>query len=196
MNSAYSALRALAADALQRSDFAAALTWSKRACEMPLAEVSDRLLHLQALFAAKSPSFESWLADLERIALENTPFALDVAKWKMDVLGAEAASRWLERLPPRARAKTLQYARSLPIVMARFNVGGILNRSSIKRCGANASPFALVCSLGLKPGSETSEDPNAPGSWPCRKLKYILRNCLRFSRWQERTSAMCAKSYG
>jgi Flp pilus assembly protein TadD len=97
------ALRALAADALQRSDFAAALIWSKRACEMPLAEVSDRLLHLKVLFAAKSPSFESWLADLERIALENTPFALDVAKWKMDVLGAEAASRWLERLPPSTR---------------------------------------------------------------------------------------------
>jgi tetratricopeptide (TPR) repeat protein len=97
------ALRALADDALERSDFAAALTWSKRACEMPLAEVSDRLLHLEALFGAKSPSFESWLADLERIALENRPFALDVAKWKMNVLGAEAASQWLERLPPSAR---------------------------------------------------------------------------------------------
>ena len=97
------ALRALAEDALQRSDFAAALTWSKRACEMPLSEVSDRLLHLEALFGAKSPSFESWLADLERIALENTPFALDVAKWKMNVLGAEVASQWLERLPPSTR---------------------------------------------------------------------------------------------
>jgi tetratricopeptide (TPR) repeat protein len=97
------ALRALAEDALQRSDFGAALTWSKRACEMPLSEVSDRLLHLQALFGAKSPSFESWLADLERIALENTPFALDVAKWKMNVLGAEVASKWLERLPPSTR---------------------------------------------------------------------------------------------
>ena len=97
------ALRALAEDALQRSDFAAALTWSKRACEMPLSEVSDRLLHLEALFGAKSPSFESWLADLERIALENTPFALDVAKWKMNVLGAEVASKWLERLPPSTR---------------------------------------------------------------------------------------------
>lgn len=97
------ALRALAEDALQRSDFAAALAWSKRACEMPLSEVSDRLLHLQTLFAAKSPSFESWLADLERIALENTSFALDVAKWKMNILGPEAASNWLERLPPNTR---------------------------------------------------------------------------------------------
>jgi Flp pilus assembly protein TadD len=97
------ALRALAGDALQRSDFAAALTWSKMACEMPLSEVSDRLLHLEALFGSKSPSFESWLADLERIALENTPFALDVAKWKMNVLGAKAASQWLERLPPSTR---------------------------------------------------------------------------------------------
>ncbi len=97
------ALRALAEDALQRSDFGAALTWSKRACEMPLSEVSDRLLHLEALFGAKSPSFESWLADLERIALENTPFALDVAKWKLNVLGAEVASKWLERLPPSTR---------------------------------------------------------------------------------------------
>ena len=97
------ALRALSEDALQRSEFEAALAWSKRACEMPLSEVSDRLLHLQALFAAKSPSFDTWLADLERIALENTPFALDVAKWKMNVLGPEAASKWLERLPPNTR---------------------------------------------------------------------------------------------
>jgi Flp pilus assembly protein TadD len=97
------ALRALAEDALQRSDFGAAVTWSKRACEMPLSEVSDRLLHLEALFGAKSPSFESWLADLERIALENTPFALDIAKWKMNALGAEVASKWLERLPPSGR---------------------------------------------------------------------------------------------
>ncbi len=97
------ALRALAADALQRGDFAAALTWSKRACEMPLSEVSDRLLHLQALFAAKSPLFESWLAELERIALENTPFALEVAKWKRNALGPEAGAKWLERLPPSTR---------------------------------------------------------------------------------------------
>jgi Flp pilus assembly protein TadD len=97
------ALRALSEDALQRSEFEAALAWSKRACEMPLSEVSDRLLHLQALFAAKSPSFDTWLADLERIALENTPFALDVAKWKMNVLGPEVASKWLERLPPNTR---------------------------------------------------------------------------------------------
>jgi Flp pilus assembly protein TadD len=97
------ALRALTEDALQRSEFEAALVWSKRACEMPLSDVSDRLQHLQALFAAKSPSFDSWLADLERIALENTPFALDVAKWKMNVLGPEAASKWLERLPPNTR---------------------------------------------------------------------------------------------
>jgi Flp pilus assembly protein TadD len=97
------ALRALAEDALQRSDFAAALAWSKRACEMPLAEVSDRMLHLEALFVAKSPSFESWLADLERIALDNMPLALDVAKWKMNVLGAQAACSWLERLPPSTR---------------------------------------------------------------------------------------------
>jgi Flp pilus assembly protein TadD/uncharacterized protein YigA (DUF484 family) len=97
------ALRALAEDGLQRSDFAAALTWSQMACEMPLSEVSDRLLHLEALFGAKSPSFESWLADLERVALENRRFALDLAKWKMNALGAEAASQWLERLPPSTR---------------------------------------------------------------------------------------------
>ena len=97
------ALRALAEDALERHDFAAAITWSKRACEMSLAEVSDRLLHLEALFAAQSPSFETWLTDLEMMALENTPLALDLAKWEMNALGAEAASNWLERLPPSTR---------------------------------------------------------------------------------------------
>ena len=85
MNSALPRCAHLTEDALQRSEFEAALVWSKRACEMPLSDVSDRLQHLQALFAAKSPSFDSWLADLERIALENTPFALDLAKWKMNV---------------------------------------------------------------------------------------------------------------
>jgi Flp pilus assembly protein TadD len=97
------AARALAEDALKRSDFATALRWSKRACEMPLSEVSDRLLHLEALFAGNEASFESWLADLERTALENTPFALELAKWKMKTLGSEAATNWLERLPPSAR---------------------------------------------------------------------------------------------
>jgi hypothetical protein len=160
---------------------------------MPLSDVSDRLQHLQALFAAKSPSFDSWLADLERIALENTPFALDLAKWKMNVLGPEATSKWLERLPPSTREDLC--------MRAPADCYGALQRwedleSSVGASWRERSRFALVCSLGLKPGSETSEDPNAPGNWPCRKLKYILRNCLRFSRWQERTSAMCAKSYG
>ncbi len=97
------ALRALAEDALQRSDFEAALTLSKRACELPLSQLSDRLLHLAALYAAKSPSFENWLADLEKVALENSSFALALAKWKMNVLGPQAASKWLENMLPSAR---------------------------------------------------------------------------------------------
>jgi Tetratricopeptide repeat len=97
------ALRALAKDALQINDLSAALEWSKRASEMPLAELSDRMLYLQALFAAKSPSFEDWHSDLEKAALENTQFALELAKWKVDALGPQAASTWLERLPKSIR---------------------------------------------------------------------------------------------
>jgi tetratricopeptide (TPR) repeat protein len=100
------ALRALAKDALQRSDPVTALAWSKRATEMPLAGLSDRMQHLQALFAAKSPSFQEWLADLEQAALDNAPFALELAKWKADALGPQAASIWLKGLPESMRETT------------------------------------------------------------------------------------------
>jgi tetratricopeptide (TPR) repeat protein len=100
------ALRALAKDALQRGDASAALAWSKRATEMPLSETSDRMLHLQALFVTKSPSFQEWLADLEKAALEDAPFALELAKWKADGLGPQAASTWLKSLPERMREST------------------------------------------------------------------------------------------
>ncbi len=97
------ALRTLAKDALQRGDPSAALAWSKRATEMPLSEASDRMLHLQVLFVTKSPSFQEWLTDLEKAALENAPFALELAKWKADALGPLAASTWLKSLPESMR---------------------------------------------------------------------------------------------
>lgn len=100
------ALRALVRDALGRHDVSAALSWSKRASEMPLAEPSDRMLHLQALFAAGSPSFDSWLSDLEEVALENTQFALELAKWKVSALGPRSASDWLESMPVSMRENT------------------------------------------------------------------------------------------
>ena len=100
------ALRALVRDALERHDVTAALSWSKRASEMPLAELSDRMLHLEALFAAKSPSFDNWLSDLEKAALENTQFALQLAKWKFSALGPRSASDWLETLPVSMRENT------------------------------------------------------------------------------------------
>ncbi len=100
------ALRALAKDALQRGDASTALAWSKRATEMPLAEFSDRMQHLQALFVAKSPSFQEWLADLEKVALDNATFALELAKWKADALGPQAACTWLKSLPESMRENT------------------------------------------------------------------------------------------
>jgi Flp pilus assembly protein TadD len=97
------ALRTLARDALQRDDLSAALSWSKRASERPLAEPSDRMLHLHALFAAKSPALDSWLSDLEKMALENPEFALELGKWKLNALGPQQASAWLESLPKSLR---------------------------------------------------------------------------------------------
>ena len=93
------ALRALTQDALRREDFPAALAWSGRACERPSAEFSDRMLRLQALFAAKSPSYESWLSDLEKRAFENPQFALDLGKWKVVAMGPQMAAAWLESAP-------------------------------------------------------------------------------------------------
>ena len=97
------ALRALAQDALQRDDLAAALSWSKRASERPLAELSDRLLYLQALFATKSPSFDSGLSDLEKMALENPQFVVELGKWKLNILGPQQAATWLESIPENIR---------------------------------------------------------------------------------------------
>jgi len=97
------ALRALAQDALQRQDLSAALSWSERASEMPLAEFSDRMLRLQALFAAKSPTCDSLLSDLEKRALENPQFALELGKWKVNALGPQLAATWLERMPKNMR---------------------------------------------------------------------------------------------
>jgi tetratricopeptide (TPR) repeat protein len=100
------ALRALARDALQNGDPAAALAWSKRASEMPLSELSDRMLHLQALYAGKSPAFEEWLVDLEKAALANPSLVLELAKWKANALGPQTACDWLESLPANMRENT------------------------------------------------------------------------------------------
>jgi tetratricopeptide (TPR) repeat protein len=90
------ALRALIQDALRREDYPAALSCSERACERPAADFSDRMLRLQALFAAKSPAYDSWLSDLEKSALETPRFALELGKWKVSALGPQVAATWLE----------------------------------------------------------------------------------------------------
>jgi tetratricopeptide (TPR) repeat protein len=100
------ALRALSREALQDGDSSDALAWSKRACEMPLAAFSDRLLHLQVLYAAQSDAFESWLADVEKTALENPLFALKLAKWKASAIGPDSAAALLESLPTSMREST------------------------------------------------------------------------------------------
>ena len=97
------ALRALTQDALRRQDFPAALSWSGRASELPSAEFSDRLLRLQALFAAKSPAYDVWLSDLEKGAFENPQFALELGKWKAITIGPQTAAAWLESAPNSVR---------------------------------------------------------------------------------------------
>jgi hypothetical protein len=71
------ALRALARDALERQDLPAALAWSGRACELPSAQFSDQMVRLQALFSARYPEYERWLAELERRAFKDPRFAFD-----------------------------------------------------------------------------------------------------------------------
>ena len=93
------ALRALTKDALRRQDLPAALSWSGRASETPSVEFSDRMLRLQALFAAKSSAYDSWLSDLEKRAFENPQFALELGKWKVIAMGPQIAAAWLERAP-------------------------------------------------------------------------------------------------
>jgi Flp pilus assembly protein TadD len=93
------ALRALTQDALRRQDFPTALSWSGRACEMPSADFSDRMLRLQALFGAKSPEYDSWLSDLKKRASENPKLALELAKWKVIAMGPQRAAAWLESAP-------------------------------------------------------------------------------------------------
>lgn len=100
------AVRALASDALQSNDLPAALAWSKRAAEMPLSELSDRMLYLRALFAAKSPSFENCLSELEKASTGSIQSALELAKWKANALGPEATSVWLKSLPESKREST------------------------------------------------------------------------------------------
>jgi tetratricopeptide (TPR) repeat protein len=93
------ALRALTQDALRRQDLPAALSWSGRACEMPSAGFSERMLRLQALFAATSPAYDDWLSDLEKSAFENPQFALELGKWKFIALSPQIAAAWLESTP-------------------------------------------------------------------------------------------------
>jgi hypothetical protein len=93
------ALRALTQDALRLQDFPAALAWSGRACETPSAAFSDRMLRLQALFAANSLAYHSWLSDLEKDAFENPQFALELGKWKVMAMGPQIAAVWLESAP-------------------------------------------------------------------------------------------------
>ena len=55
--------------------------------------------------------------------------------------------------------------------------------------GVNASRFALACSPAPKLVSEMFENPNAPGSWHCRKLKPIpaqLASLLAMARTDKR----------
>jgi tetratricopeptide (TPR) repeat protein len=99
------ALRALTRDALRRRDYAAALSWSKRACEVSSAEFSDRMQRLQALFASNSPLCQSWLSDLEKSALENSRSALELGKWKAREMGPEIAAAWFENAPEALRSE-------------------------------------------------------------------------------------------
>jgi tetratricopeptide (TPR) repeat protein len=93
------ALRALTKDALRRQDLPAALSWSGRASETPSVEFFDRMLRLQALFAAKSSGYDSWLSDVEKRAFENPRFALELGKWKVTAIGLQRAAAWLESAP-------------------------------------------------------------------------------------------------
>jgi hypothetical protein len=97
------ALRALTQDALRRQDFSAALSSSGRALEMRLAEFSDKIGRLWALFGARSPEYSSWLSQLEKSASENPQFAFELAKWKVMAMGPQAAAAWLESLPKSVR---------------------------------------------------------------------------------------------
>ena len=97
------ALRALIHDAVRRQDYAAALSWSARACEMPRAEFSDRLQQLQALSAAKSAAYDRWLIDLERSALEHAEFTVQLGKWKLSAVGPQITAVWLESVPDSLR---------------------------------------------------------------------------------------------
>ncbi len=97
------ALRALAEDALRRQDFPTALSWSRRISEEPSIEFSDKILHLRALNAARSPDYDRWLSQLERSGFETPQFAIELAKWKLSALGPQSAADWLERAPDQVR---------------------------------------------------------------------------------------------
>jgi tetratricopeptide (TPR) repeat protein len=97
------ALRALTQDALRRQDFPAALLWSERASEMPSVAFSDRMLRLQVLFAAKAPAYDTWLSELEKGAVANPQFALELGKWKATAMGPQITVAWLESAPNSVR---------------------------------------------------------------------------------------------
>ncbi|MGA7214057.1 MAG: tetratricopeptide repeat protein [Terrimicrobiaceae bacterium] len=106
-------LRALARDAFARQDLPAALEWSKRASELPSAQFSDQMLRLQSLFSARSPDYESYLAELERRALEDPRLAFELGKWELAALGPLKASAWLESTP-----KSMKDAPLIGVLMA------------------------------------------------------------------------------
>lgn len=101
------ALRALTQDALSRNDPSAALSWSERACQMPAAEFSDRLLRLQALWTAGSPDYESWRRELEESATANAQSAFQLGRWQLVTLGPETALSWPQGLPKNVRSTPL-----------------------------------------------------------------------------------------
>jgi tetratricopeptide (TPR) repeat protein len=90
------ALRALTQDALRRRQFVAALSWSERLLEQRPAEFSDRMLRLQALFAANPLEGIRWLSEIEKDATGSPRFAFQLAKWKAGATGPQSAVDWLE----------------------------------------------------------------------------------------------------
>lgn len=99
------ALRALFADAVLRKEKERAIRLAQELQSAPGAEFRDRLQYLEILRRQKSPEFASYLAQLQRESLRNTPDMARLISWMNDHRLAAAALEWVNRLPPDTLAR-------------------------------------------------------------------------------------------
>ncbi len=96
------ALRALATDAVARTNASEAVGFARQTAAEPAASFSDKLNFLQLLKTTQSAQFEPYLSGLKNAAT-NVAVAFELARWIASAEGPTNALQWVESLPQQIR---------------------------------------------------------------------------------------------